>query len=297
MDVWLEDILEKFDDHDVDEILINSIYSLELVSGNSKKIEASPFKSKVDLTRSIQDFSFSQGLRLDPVLPANGGMIASTQYRWHAIIPPAACDGPLFSVRRHRFANIELTDFLFADKSMALYLENAFRMRLPMLICGPTGSGKSTLLSSLLKKCSLDERVIILEKILELSTHKNWIRLVAQPISIQTGAQITLKMLFEESLRIRPDRLIIGEIRGDEIGIFFELISSGHGGAAATIHASSLDELEIRIIKMMLNCGYSSEYIKILLLSLDQLVCVFLDRGNPPTVKQVSKFKNKLDHL
>lgn len=277
------------EDHDLDEILLNSLSGLWLIRKGVSIGKASPFKDLESTVLWLQEFSFSQRLRLDPLYPSNGGPILhnSLTYRWHAVIPPASMDGPLFSLRRHRFETIDMADF--GCPNLLVPLMRSFEENEPLLICGPTGSGKTTLLTSILKQNAIEDRVFIIESLQEIPLlSSKWVRLSERPPSIEGVGEITMEKLIKESLRLRPDRLIVGEIRGHEAKSFIEMLFTGSGGVLATLHAGSPEQALYRLAYLA-GDGESNNDPSLIFIKNGITLCVAMMGRNPPHLVSVSR--------
>lgn len=273
----LERLLARFGADDaLDEILVNGTSAMALVGRKSTVYESSPFADRAGMSVWVQDLAHAQGIRLDPLCAAAGGMLDSG-YRWHALLPPLCVDGPLLSLRRHRFASIQLDHFA-GDRAGAV---QAASDGSAMLIAGPTGAGKTSFLSALLAHHALSERVVVVESLQELpALSPSWIRLVERRANIEGAGAISLATLLHEAMRLRPDRLVVGEIRGPEARTFLEALTTGHRGVMATIHAGSPEQAYLRLATL---AGASPKKIERLLGGMP-LVCVQLERGDPPRV-------------
>lgn len=237
---------------DVSEILLNGNRSIELrfYDGSSQCQPLSQTIPPSALTRAIQEFSLNQGIRLDPLQPYAGGDYRSSEHgflRWHAVIPPVSPEGSLFCLRRHRFELCELESF----GNWHVHSESvltAIEQRRPMFIVGPTACGKTTLLLTLLKKFAPHERVIFIERVAEIPLlFPSWIRLVGREKQRHGEGAVSIDHLLEESLRLRPDRLIISEVRGQEVDGLFQAMHAGHSGVMTTFHADSALSLLARL--------------------------------------------------
>lgn len=233
-----------------DELLINGSRG-SFVTTRSTSIPCSmPFTSIDRAADFARELAWQQGLRLDPHCPSAGGSVAEFQFRWHAIIHPLAQDEIILSVRRHRFDEIELTTFHMSAAHL-MSLEKAVLDRRPILIVGGTGAGKTTLLMSVLKKYFLDSRVIIMESLSEIpAISPSWLRMSEVPVQASGKGGVSLTQVGRECLRLRPDVLVIGEIRGPEAQIYFDMSQTGHGGCLATMHAGSLEQAAKRLIDL-----------------------------------------------
>ena len=278
-------IRDFFADPTVVEVLINSISSLTVVHTKGRVVQDSIFPTKEEMVRWLQDFAFAQGVRLDPLKPYNGGWLAQDNLRWHCLIPPVAVDGPIFSVRRHNFTTLTLQNF--SDPQALLpRCQQLVRDGEPLLICGATASGKTTLLAALLHALCAQERVMIVESIVELPlASRLWVRCQAREQGIAGNGTVKLETLLEEMLRLRPDRFVLGEMRGQEIIAFIKALTVGHLGLLTTLHAESVSQALARIrflLKLYSGAACPDDW-------LAELNFIILQRGNPPVLAALSK--------
>lgn len=176
--------------------------------------------------------------------------------RAHAVIPPASPDGPILNIRK--FSNVKPDrNFYISRKGIPEkymeFLENAVRDKKSIFICGGTGSGKTTLLNILSASIPSDERVITIEDACELQLQNisNLVRLEAQRIDAGTVTQINLSNLIKASLRMRPDRIIVGEVRGEEAVDLLNAMNTGHPGALSTGHSNSCLDMLYRLSNLI----------------------------------------------
>ncbi len=175
--------------------------------------------------------------------------------RVNAIIPPLAVDGPLLSIRKFGYAPLELDDLLSSDSlppEVVEFLEGAIRSRLNILLSGGTGSGKTTLLNVLSRFIPESERIVTIEDSAELRLQQpHVVRLESRPANIEGKGEVRLRDLVKNSLRMRPDRIIVGEVRGAEAMDMLQAMNTGHPGSMSTIHANSprdaLSRLEVMV--------------------------------------------------
>lgn len=256
-DEVLRRLLAAFDDPSVDEVLVNGAHGAWAVGAAGTRSVSSPFGGEDELCDWLLAFAERREVRLDPVVGAAGGSLGDGDLRWHAVLPPLSRDGPLLSLRRHRFGQVRLGDFA-GDPIDFARLREAMRRRVPLLIAGPTGSGKTTLLAALLKAEAAEERLVVIESLAELPRLSPYaVRLVARPPGLGGEGAVTVARLLAEALRLRPDRLVIGEIRDAEARAFVEAARAGHGGVMATIHAATPDEALRRLASLGggIDCG------------------------------------------
>ena len=243
----LEHLLRFFENPQVDEVLVNGAASLWLVIANELVSRTNPFSSATELARWAQIFARSQGVRLDPVCGSAGGSFQEGVYRWHCVLPPLAPDGPLLCLRRHRFKDLQLHSFQ-ADGSLLAELQTYMASRGNLLVAGPTGSGKTSIMAALLANHAQHERVVIIESTAELPlTSARAVRLLERRPNLEQVGAVPLELLLREALRLRPDRLVVGEVRGAEAGALCEALLTGHSGVMATIHASNAPDALVRL--------------------------------------------------
>ncbi len=282
---FIESFLGYFEDPDVDEVCWNGTRSICVYKKNKAQVFVSPYKKIPQMTRECQEFALSQGLRLDAFCPSAGGHIHNENFRWHCLIPPASLEGPLLTIRRHRFENLQIEDFKISDenaKCLKVVFENP---KNHIIFCGPTGSGKTTLLSSFLKTYAQEQRVIIIEECHELPLiSPQWTRMLSRQEDVEGRGSIKLSFLIESSLRLRPDRLVLGELRTLDSLVFFESLLFGHYGSLSTLHASDLKGVEKRLNALQAMRGTSQKDFFSNFEGLRNLWYVFMERGSPPSV-------------
>ena len=181
--------------------------------------------------------------------------------RINAIIPPLAIDGPALSIRRfgkHRFDIGALVEKEALTWDVVEFLLAVVRARLNVIVCGGTGSGKTTMLNCLSAFVPEDERIVTIEDSAELSLQQpHVVRLETRPPNLEGRGEVTQRELVRNCLRMRPDRIVVGEVRGAEVLDMLQAMSTGHDGSIATIHANSPRECLGRLEMMMLLSGVS----------------------------------------
>lgn len=284
-------IINRFILEPIEEILIDGIQQMLIYYPDKVCCIASPFNDELEMIGFLQDFAISYNIRLDPLLPANGGMINinNIYFRWHALLPCVSKSGPLFSLRRHNFDKFTLNDFLVTE-SQYLSFKNILKNNYPFLICGPTGSGKTTFLSILVKTFCANERILCLEHVSELpKLTPKWVGLVEKAPNLEGVGGFSLACVLKEALRLRPDRIIIGEIRADEAKIFLQSIDTGHNSILSTMHAGSASQAYRRL--QMLS-GYND--ISMLIEDVNLHICILAKHKNHRIVKEILRFENNL---
>jgi pilus assembly protein CpaF len=179
--------------------------------------------------------------------------------RVNVVIPPLAVDGPSLTIRRFRHRALSAADLVAAGTlgtPLLDFLAAAVRARCTVLVCGGTGSGKTTTLNALSEFIRADERVVTIEDAAELRLRQpHVIRLEARPPGLDGSGEVTIRALVRNALRMRPDRIIVGEVRGPEAVDMLAALSSGHDGSLCTIHAGSTAEALRRLETLALMAG------------------------------------------
>jgi pilus assembly protein CpaF len=195
------------------------------------------------------------GLRVDRASPTVDARLPDGS-RLHAVLPPASVIGPIMAIRRFTAAVPNL-DALVAAGSIttegATLLRNAVRNRTSILISGATGTGKTTLLNILSTEIPTTERIVTVEDAAELHLSGHVVRLEARPANAEGAGQILLQDLVRSALRLRPDRIILGEVRGPEALDMISAMNTGHRGSMSTVHANSPDEALWRLETLALS--------------------------------------------
>jgi pilus assembly protein CpaF len=182
--------------------------------------------------------------------------------RLHAVLPPASVDHPLVAVRRftQRVTSLDdLVDAGTATPSQRERLVAAVSARLTIVVSGGTGAGKTTLLNLLAGHIDPGERVVTIEDAAELSLPGHVVRLEARPANAEGAGAITIRALLRSALRLRPDRIIVGEVRGPEALDLISALNTGHRGSLTTVHANSPEEALLRLETLALSAGDVSE--------------------------------------
>jgi pilus assembly protein CpaF len=180
--------------------------------------------------------------------------------RVNAIIPPLALDGALVSIRRFGVRPILADDLVrlgAMTPEMKLFLSARVQARLNILISGGTGAGKTTLLNALSAAIPGSERIITIEDAAELQlVQRHVLRLEARPKNLEGEGEVTIRDLVRNSLRMRPDRIVVGEVRGEEALDMLQALNTGHDGSLSTVHANSARDALARVETMVLMAGY-----------------------------------------
>ncbi|MDT7601956.1 MAG: pilus assembly protein CpaF [Pseudonocardiales bacterium] len=209
------------------------------------------FADEASVRRLAQRLALGAGRRLDDASPYVDALLPGSGVRLHAVLAPIAADGTCLSLRTLRPAVHDLATLrrlgTVDDTGWAL-LRAIVAARLAFLIAGGTASGKTTLLSALIGCVPAHERVVCVEDAEELRpAHPHVVRLVARPPNIEGAGEVVLRDLVRQALRMRPDRLIVGEVRGAEVCDLLAALNTGHEGGAGTVHANSTREVPARL--------------------------------------------------
>ncbi|MGI5503508.1 TadA family conjugal transfer-associated ATPase [Lentzea sp. CA-135723] len=208
------------------------------------------FPDEDAVRRLAQRLAVAAGRRLDDASPCVDGWLPGSGVRLHAVLPPIA-DRTCLSLRVLRPATHDLTalqNLGTFDAETADTLRAIVKRRMAFLIIGGTGSGKTSLLSALLGCVPKHERIVCVEDASELNPdHPQFVRLTARPANVEGAGEITTRQLVREALRMRPDRIVVGEVRGGEVRELLTSLNTGHEGGAGTLHANSASEVPARL--------------------------------------------------
>jgi pilus assembly protein CpaF len=213
------------------------------------------FRDAAAVVAAVERVIAPLGLRLDRASPAVDARLPDGS-RLHAAVPPASVDGPVVAVRRFTAAVGDLDEMVAVEairEEGASLLREAVARGDNLLVCGATGSGKTTLLNVLSAEIPPGERVVTIEEAAELHLHGHVVRLEARPPNVEGAGEITLRALVRHALRMRPDRIVVGEVRGPEALDFLQAMSTGHTGSMGTVHASGPDEALWRLETLALS--------------------------------------------
>jgi pilus assembly protein CpaF len=247
-------------DDDVTDILVNGHDQVFVEKHGKLHQTGIHFHDDQHLMLIIDRIVSQVGRRVDESSPMVDARLRDGS-RINAIIPPLAIDGPSLSIRRFGKKRYSVEDLLAKESisaQMVSLLQAVVRARLNMLVCGGTGSGKTTMLNCLSSFVPADERIVTIEDSAELSLQQTHVvRLETRPPNLEGKGEVTARELVRNTLRMRPDRIIVGEVRGAEVFDMLQAMSTGHDGSIATIHSNSSRECLGRMEMMMLLSGFS----------------------------------------
>jgi pilus assembly protein CpaF len=260
--------LEPFlKDHSVSDILVNTYNSIYVERYGKLEPTDARFKDDAHLMRIIDKIVSTVGRRIDESTPMVDARLPDGS-RVNAIIPPLALDGPSLSIRRFAVNPLELEDLIDSQTlilEIAELLKGIVQSKLNVIISGGTGSGKTTLLNVLSRFIPENERIVTIEDAAELQLkQEHLVRLETRPPNIEGKGEVVQRDLVRNSLRMRPDRIIVGEVRGKEAFDMLQAMNTGHDGSLTTVHANSPRDALIRLETMvaMANLEIPSEFIR-----------------------------------
>jgi pilus assembly protein CpaF len=251
----LEDLLA---DPAVEEVMVNGPHQVYVErSGRIEAVEAC-FADEEELRNAIERILAPLGRRVDELSPMVDARLADGS-RVNAVIPPLAIDGPALSIRRFgvsRPGPRELVELGTLTEAQLERLEKAVSDRRSVLVSGGTGSGKTTLLNALSGFVSPGERLVTIEDAAELHLRgRHVVRLESRPAGVEGRGEVTIRDLLRNALRMRPDRIVIGEVRGAEALDLLTALNTGHRGALSTVHANSPADALARLETLALMAG------------------------------------------
>jgi pilus assembly protein CpaF len=242
-------------DPTVSDILINSYNQIYVERRGRLELTSVSFTDDKHLLRIIDKIVSRVGRRIDESSPMVDARLPDGS-RVNAIIPPIALDGPMVSIRRFAVTPLKMDDLVSRYKSltpaMAIMLEGLAKSKINMLISGGTGSGKTTLLNILSGFIPVTERIVTIEDAAELQLQQpHVVRLETRPPNIEGKGEVNQRALVRNALRMRPDRIVIGEVRGAEAVDMMQAMNTGHEGSLTTIHANNARDAISRLENMV----------------------------------------------
>jgi len=262
-------------DEGVSEILVNGPHRVFVERGGVLQLSDLRFIDDQHVLRVIQRILAPVGRRLDESSPMVDARMPDGS-RINAIIPPVALDGPCISVRKFRKDMLRSADLLASnslDQTILSCLELMVRRRCNIMVSGGTGTGKTTLLNMLSQMIDPRERIVTIEDTAELELlHDHVVRLETRPPNAEGFGQIAARELVRNALRMRPDRIVLGEIRGAEVLDVLTAMNTGHDGSMSTVHANNAQDALLRLETLV---GFSGA--KVGERTLRQTICAALD--------------------
>lgn len=246
------------EDPEVTEVMVNGHSNIYVERGGRISRHDKVFRDDAHVMRIIERIVHALGRRIDESSPMVDARLPDGS-RVNVVIPPVAIDGPTLTVRK--FARQPLTAQKLVEngtmsESMRVFLEAAVKAKITMMISGGAGSGKTTTLNALSGYIPAEERIVTIEDAAELQLQqKHVVRLECRPANIEGRGEVTVRHLVRNSLRMRPDRIIVGEVRGGEALDMLQAMNTGHEGSLSTAHANSTRDALARLETMVLMAG------------------------------------------
>jgi pilus assembly protein CpaF len=246
-------------DDSISEIMVNGPHEIWIERRGLLSLTDLRFSDESHLRRIITKMVGQIGRRIDESSPMVEARLPDGS-RVHAIVPPLSLTGPLLTIRKfaqNRFAMDELVQIGTLSAPAADFLARCVRADLNMLISGGTGTGKTTLLNALSAAVPGGDRIITIEDAAELQlSQEHVLRLESRPKNIEGEGEITIRDLVRNALRMRPDRIIVGEVRGAEALDMLQAMNTGHEGSLSTVHANAARDALSRLETMVLMAGF-----------------------------------------
>ncbi len=247
-------------DPTISDILVNTYKQVYVERKGKLELSDVRFENEAHLLKIIDKIVSGVGRRVDESSPMVDARLPDGS-RVNAIIPPLAVDGALLSIRRFALIPLQMKDFLNMKSltpEMAEVLQGLVKAKVNLLISGGTGTGKTTLLNVLSSNIPATERIITIEDAAELQLQQPHVaRLEIRPPNIEGKGEVTPRMLVRNSLRMRPDRIIVGEVRGAEVVDMLQAMNTGHEGSMATVHANTPRDALTRLENMIGMAGFN----------------------------------------
>jgi pilus assembly protein CpaF len=244
----------------VDEIMVSGTAPVWIERAGKLEPTAVRFETEADLRDAIERILAPLGRRADESEPLADARLPDGS-RLNVVLPPLALDGPALTIRRFRRSGFSPEDLVAngtLTRPLLEFLARAVRARATVLVCGGTGSGKTTTLNALSSFVGEGERIVTIEDAAELRLRQpHVVRLEARPPNLEGRGEVTIRRLVRNALRMRPDRIIVGEVRGAEALDMLTALSTGHDGSLCTVHAGSPAEAlrRIEVLALMSDLG------------------------------------------
>jgi pilus assembly protein CpaF len=251
----LEPLLE---DNEVTEIMVNNAYQVFVERKGKLELSKAKFRDDAHVLQVINRIVSTVGRRIDESSPMVDARLSDGS-RFNAIIPPLALNGPTMTIRKFSkrpFTVSDLVRFTSVSPRMMSFLDACVKGKLNIIVSGGTGSGKTTLLNVLSGYIPNDERIVTIEDAAEIQLRQEHVvTLESRPPNLEGAGEVTIRDLVRNSLRMRPDRIIVGEVRSAETLDMLQAMNTGHDGSLTTAHANSPRDLISRLETMVLMAG------------------------------------------
>ena len=278
-------------DETISDILVNGPDEIWIERAGALEKSAAAFTDRAAIAAAVERVIAPLGLRLDHASPVVDARLPDGS-RLHAVLPPIAPDGPIVAIRR--FTNVVSSLEVLHDlgalsvKGVEL-LRAAVVDRQNILVCGGTGTGKTTLLNVLSGEIPFGERVVTIEDAAELSLSGHVVRLESRAANSEGAGAVPMQQLVRHGLRLRPDRIVVGEVRGAEAIDMIQAMATGHAGSMSTVHAKDAAEAlwRLEVLARGGESGLAADAVRSLLRSGLDLVVVMAREGRARVVRQI----------
>jgi pilus assembly protein CpaF len=245
-------------DETITEILVNGPSEVFIEKHGKLQKSDVTFKNEEHVRHIIDRVVAPLGRRIDESSPMVDARLPDGS-RVNAVIPPISLNGTLISIRKFKKTPFEMEDLMNYNtftNEMAFFLESIVRAKMNILVSGGTGSGKTTLLNAMAKSIPIKERVITIEDSAELRLNRaSVVGMEARPANVEGTGEVSIRQLVKNALRMRPDRIIVGEVRGSEAFDMLQAMNTGHEGSITTVHANSPSDAISRVEGMVVMAG------------------------------------------
>jgi pilus assembly protein CpaF len=278
----------------VTDVIVNGHADAWIDRGHGLERMPSPWSNETEVRDFATQLAVANSRRLDELNPYVDVQLRSG-IRCHIIAPPLSTSGTQISLRVP-YSSLPTLEELMRNQPMAIknFVKWIIRSKKSVMICGGTGSGKTTLLAAMLHETSQSERIVVIEDLSEISIHHPHVVLLQSRHANSEGVgEVTMRALVRQSLRMRPDRIVVGEIRGGEILELFAALNTGHRGCAATIHANSAQDVITRVQLLGALNGLSDEATHLQLASAIDIVIELNRCGSDRNITEIGILKFK----
>ena len=246
------------DDPEISEIMVNGPYNVYVERRGKLELSTTVFKDNDHLLNIINRIVSSVGRRIDETSPMVDARLLDGS-RVNAVIPPIVLNGPTITIRKFSKNPLTVSDLIHkasASPMMMSFLEACVKGKLNIIVSGGTGSGKTTLLNILSGYIPDTDRIVTIEDAAELQLRQNHVvTMESRPANLEGAGQITIRELVKNALRMRPDRIVVGEVRSGETLDMLQAMNTGHDGSLTTAHANAPRDLMSRLETMVLMSG------------------------------------------
>ena len=295
MEIKLPDALAKLlAKPGLTDLILNGHLHTYIDVGEGLVRTVNPFQNQQELTELLIELGFETGSRIDMAKPISDFMIGN--FRFHAVLGHGVSEKPLVSIRRHPNIQVRLEHLVevgMLTKRQLDLLQTALKSRQNIVVAGATSSGKTTLLGALIAE--LNERVVCIEQIPELVIKEPTVSMRERPANQEGLGSIAMQQLVIEALRMRPDRIVVGEVRGSEFGVLLQAMNNGHRGTMATLHCKSLTDLPDRLLMLGMLSGFDRALTEQMVSQSFDLVLQLEKLQGVRTLTNIGRFTQRLE--